>query len=108
MENSAFLLISYKLIKISIPNYINIFSHHVKHRKREPEGVHGQLDGFNRNLRPQAAVANNNHMAPKLSGSQVYYTFSIFLSKSGPNRYSSSRENAKKTKLFVTVLALSR
>ena len=24
----------------------------------EPEGVHGQLEGFNRNLRPKAAVAN--------------------------------------------------
>ena len=23
---------------------------HVKHRKREPEGVHGQLEGCNRNL----------------------------------------------------------
>ena len=37
-------------------------------RKREPEGVHGQLEGFNRNLRPKAAVANNNHLAPKFSG----------------------------------------
>ena len=25
---------------------------HVKHRKREPEGVHGQLEGCNRNLLP--------------------------------------------------------
>ena len=30
---------------------------HVKHWKREPEGVHGQLEGCNRNLRPKAAVA---------------------------------------------------
>ena len=30
---------------------------HAKHRKWEPEGVHGQLEGCNRNLRPQAAVA---------------------------------------------------
>ena len=30
---------------------------HVNHRKWEPEGVHGQLEGCNRNLRPQAAVA---------------------------------------------------
>ena len=30
---------------------------HVKHRKWEPEGVHGQLEGCNRNLRPKAAVA---------------------------------------------------
>ena len=29
---------------------------HVKHRKREPEGVHGQLEGCNRNLWPKAAV----------------------------------------------------
>ena len=28
----------------------------VKHRKPEPEGVHGQLDGCNRDLRPKAAV----------------------------------------------------
>ena len=30
---------------------------YVKHRKREPEGVHGQLEGCNRKLRPKAAVA---------------------------------------------------
>ena len=29
----------------------------VKHRKREPEGVHGQLEGCNRNLGLKAAVA---------------------------------------------------
>ena len=29
---------------------------HVKHRKQEPKGVHGQLEGCNRNLRPKAAV----------------------------------------------------
>ena len=81
---------------------------HVKHGKREPEGVHGQLEGFNRNLRPQAAVANNNHLAPKFSSGEVYYTSLIILSKSGPNRFSSSRENAKKTQFSVTVLALSR
>ena len=34
---------------------------HVKHRKCEPEGVHGQLDGCNRNLRPKAAVAKELH-----------------------------------------------
>ena len=56
-KNSAFLLISKKLIKISIPNFMNIFGHHVKHQKREPEGVHRQLEGCNRNLRPKAAVA---------------------------------------------------
>ena len=39
-----------KNIKISIPNFINIFGHHVKHQKREPQGVHRQLEGFNRNL----------------------------------------------------------
>ena len=43
---------------------------HVKHGKREPEGVHGQLEGFNRNLRPQAAVANNNNLAPNFSSGQ--------------------------------------
>ena len=69
-EFSTFLLISQKLIKIYIPNFINIFGHHVKHRKREPEGVHGQLEGFNRNLRPQAAVANNNNLAPNFSSGQ--------------------------------------
>ena len=88
-------------MKISIPNFINIFGHHVKHRKREPEGVHGQLEGFNRNLRPKAAVANNNHLAPKFSAGQVYYTSLIILSKSGPNRSSSSRENAKKQILIT-------
>ena len=53
-------------------------------------------------------MANNNHLAPKFSGGQVYYTSLIILSKSGPNRSSSSRENVKKTKFSVTVLALLR
>ena len=69
-------------------------------RKLESEGVHGLLEGFNRNSRPQAAVANNNHLAQKFSGGQVYYTSLIILSKSGPNRSSSSRENVKKPKFF--------
>ena len=43
----------------------------------------------------RAAVANNSHLAPKFSGGQVYYTSLIILSKSGPNRFSSSRENTK-------------
>ena len=34
---------------------------HVKHRKQEPEGVHGHLEGCNRNLRPNAAVAKELH-----------------------------------------------
>ena len=34
---------------------------HVKHRTREPEGVHGQIEGCNRNLRPKAAVAKELH-----------------------------------------------
>ena len=34
---------------------------HVKHLKWEPEGVHGQLAGCNRNLRPKAAVAKVFH-----------------------------------------------
>ena len=46
-----------------------------------------------------AAVANNNHLAPKFSCVQVYYTSLIILSKFGPNQFISSRENAKKTKL---------
>ena len=71
------------------------------HRKREPEGVHGQLEGFNRNLRPKAAVANNNHLAPNYSRGQVYYTSLNALSKSGPNRSSSSRENAKNPKFLL-------
>ena len=37
------------------------FLFHVKQRKREPEGVHGQLEGCNRNLRPKAAVAKKLH-----------------------------------------------
>ena len=44
---------------------------HVKHREWEPEGVHGQLEGCNRNSRPKAAVANNNHLPPKSSAGQV-------------------------------------
>ena len=34
---------------------------HVKHRKREPEGVHGQLEGCNRKMRPKVAVAKKLH-----------------------------------------------
>ena len=34
---------------------------HVKHRKWEPEGVQGQLEGCNGNLRPKAAVAKELH-----------------------------------------------
>ena len=34
---------------------------HVNHRKREPEGVHGQLEGRNRNVRPKAPVAKELH-----------------------------------------------
>ena len=81
---------------------------HLKHRKREPVGVHGTARGFNRKLRQQAAVANNNHLAPKFSSGLVYYTSLIILSKPRPNQPSSSRENAKKTKFSVTALALSR
>ena len=35
---------------------------HVKHRKREPEGVHRQLEGCNRNLQPKAAVSKVFHL----------------------------------------------
>ena len=33
-------------------------SFHVKYRKSEPEGVHGQWDASNRNLRPKTAGVN--------------------------------------------------
>ena len=67
-------------MKISIPNFNIHICHHVKHRKREPEGVHGQLEGFNRNFRPKAAVANNNNLAPNLFLNFVQNTsFSIVL-----------------------------
>ena len=50
------------------------------HRKREPEGVHGQLERCNRNLRPKAAVATNNNLAPNLFLNFVQNTsFSIVL-----------------------------
>ena len=81
--------------------FIKFYSAHANNWKREPEGVHGQLEGFNRNLRPKDAVAHNNHLAPKCSDGQMYYTPLIILSKSGPIRYSSSRENAKKRIFFV-------
>ena len=83
--------------------FLNFYSVHANHRKWEPEGVHRPLEGCNRNLRPKAAVANNNHLAPKFSGVQVYFASLNILSKSGPKRSSSSRENAKKPKFFVTV-----
>ena len=70
---------------------------HAKHRKWEPEGVHGQLEGCNRNLRPKAAGANNNYLAPKYCLGQMYYTSLIILSKSQSNWSGSSRENAEKT-----------
>ena len=34
---------------------------YIKHRKREPEGVPGQLEGCNRDLRPKAAAAKVFH-----------------------------------------------
>ena len=49
------------------------------HRKREPEGVHGQLKGCNRNLRPKTAMAINNNLAPNLFLNFVLNTFSIVL-----------------------------
>ena len=33
---------------------------------REPGGVHTQLEGCNRNLRPKAAVANKSNLAPNV------------------------------------------
>ena len=47
--------------KINRPKKIHSTKDHVKHRKWEPEGVHGRLDGCNRNLRPEAAVAKVIH-----------------------------------------------
>ena len=48
-------------MKISISNFSIIlrdtFVLHVKHQKREPESVYGQLEGCNRKLRPKATVA---------------------------------------------------
>ena len=38
---------------------------HVKHRKRKPENVHGQLEGCKRNLRPKAAVVKVFHSKGK-------------------------------------------
>ena len=55
------------------PKILNVFAY-IFLRKQEPEGVHGWPEDINRNLQPQAAVANNNNLAPKLSVSQVYYT----------------------------------
>ena len=52
----------------------------IYHRKREPEGVHGQLEGCDRNLRPKAAVANNNNLVQNLFLNFVQNTsFSIVL-----------------------------
>ena len=95
-----------KQIEVAIGSYIafGCYLFHVKHRKREPEGLHGQLEDCNRTLRPKAAVANNNHLAPNYSRGQVYYTSLNVLSKSGPNRSSSSRENAKKPKFLLLEL----
>ena len=103
-ELSTFLFISQKQWRFQFQTYHNTrrhICHHVKHRKREPEGVHGQLEGCNRNLRSKAAVANNNHMAPKVSGGQEYYNSINILSKSKPNRSSSSKENTKKQNFSV-------
>ena len=49
--------------------------HHAKHRKREPGGVHGQLEGCNRNLLPRAAVENVFHGK---GGPFVPYTDSLY------------------------------
>ena len=73
---------------------------------REPEGVHGQLESFNRNLRLKAAVANNNHLTPKFSSGQVYYTSLILLfcqnlGQIGPV----VQEKTQKNEFFVTVKA---
>ena len=82
-ELSTFLFISQKQWRFQFQTYHNTrrhICHHVKHRKREPEGVHGQLEGCNRNLRSKAAVANNNNLAPNLFLNFVQNTsFSIVL-----------------------------
>ena len=77
------------------------------HYLPEQEGVQGQLEGCNRNLRPKAAGANNNYLAPKYSLGQIYYTSLIILSKSQPNWSSSSRENAEK-QFFLCAKALAK
>ena len=77
----------------------NFWSGNRRNWKQKPNGVHGQLEGCNRNLRQKADVANNNHLATKL----VYYTSLIILSKFGPNWSSSSRENAKKRNVCYRV-----
>ena len=60
--------IDYYIIEVAIGSYVASNKRllaatffHVKHRKREPQGVHGQLEGCNRNLRPKAAVAKEVH-----------------------------------------------
>ena len=83
-------------MKILILNFIIILRHichHVKHRKWEPEGVHGQLDGCNRNLRPKAAVANNNHLAPKYPPKKCIRLILVLCQ----NRGQISRGNPKKS-----------
>ena len=55
-------------MSISIPNFNS--NRHVWPpficQNREPESVHGQLEGCNRNVQPKAAVTNNNNLTPNL------------------------------------------
>ena len=61
---------------------------HLKHRKREPEGVHRQLDnGCNRNLRPKAAVGKV-HMHVWSSGFSIDWAFGrLGFGRLGCNRW---------------------
>ena len=59
------ILLCYIIIEVTIGSYVASNKRllaatffHVKHRKREPEGVHGQLEGCNRTV---AAVAKELH-----------------------------------------------
>ena len=76
---------------------------HVKHRKREPEGGHGQLESCNRSLRPKVALANNNYLAPLLFPNFVQNTsFSIVL-KFGTKLSVRLEDISKLLNLFVHV-----
>ena len=95
MKIQRFSLIAWELIKISISSFSiilrDIFDLHLfngngnrgRNSSKFPEGVHGQLEGCNRNLRPKTAVANYNHLALKFFGSQVHCKLLNSSTKSG-------------------------
>ena len=59
--------------------------YYVKHRKWEPEGVHRQLEGCNRNLPPKATVENScsTNLKPKTGAKYVLNTKSLNLVSEG-------------------------